>query len=364
MHQLLFVIHGMGAGARPVTDPDWWTDLVAGLRRDASAYGHAGDLVLTAPRAGQILIVPLTYHQLFDDLRSKWARQTGSETGWLPLLESLVGADPQLVAKLPRWIQTAGDFFWTHVLDVLLYRYVAELTIPVRDEVATRIADAWHRADLDNGAATSVHFVAHSLGTAVLHDSIALLGAEPSFSPSTHLISSIITCANVSSVLETNWPAYGSVDRPVDADPPPDGMTAAYFSFRHELDPIAVVKTFRGDMHGWPASAYRDEVAVDVKDWNVHGYDHYLDNPIAHLRLFERLWPRESWARRRDAAMTRYSGTPGTACPVAIAKVRHDLRDILSQPTPQTTAGFLDVVSHTVRALHDAAAACTRETHG
>jgi len=49
------------------------------------------------------------------------------------------------------------------VLDVLLYRYVSELTVPIREEVATQIADAWHRADLDNGANTAVHFLAHSL---------------------------------------------------------------------------------------------------------------------------------------------------------------------------------------------------------
>jgi len=73
-------------------------------------------------------------------------------------------------------------------------------------------------------------------------------------------------------------------------------MVATHRSFRHELDPIAAVKTFRGDLHGWPASGYADEVSTDVKDWNIHGYSHYLDNLIVHLRLFERLWPREAWA--------------------------------------------------------------------
>jgi hypothetical protein len=27
-------------------------------------------------------------------------------------------------------VTSAGTFFWTHVLDVLLYRYVAEFTVP------------------------------------------------------------------------------------------------------------------------------------------------------------------------------------------------------------------------------------------
>ena len=362
MYQLLFLIHGMGNGAQPTGAPAWFTDIVTGLRVAAKPFAHDKDLVLSSPKAGQVLVVPLTYHPLFDAIRAKWSEQSPSESGWLPLLKGLAFSDPQVLAKLPGWVATAGAFFWTHVLDVLLYRYVSELTVPIREEVATQIADAWHRADLDNGANTEVHVVAHSLGTSVLHDSIATLGADPAFSPGTHLIQSVVTCANVSSVLETNFPAYASVDRPVDAPPPPDGMVATHRSFRHELDPIAAVKTFRGDSHGWPASGYADEVATDVKDWNVHGYPHYLDNPIVHLRLFERLWPREAWATRRDAAIQAYKDAPGTPCPAAISNVRKDLRAILSQPLPQTTTGFIDIVSRTVKALQDARQACAAET--
>ncbi len=361
MYQLLFLIHGMGAGARPANDPKWWTGVLSGIRQSAKTYKHDADLVVSSPKAGQVLVVPLTYHQFFDAIRDKWRQEAGGEVGWLPLLQALAFSDPQVVARLPGWVGTAGAFFWTHVVDVLLYRYVAELTVPIRDEVATQIAEAWHRADLDNGANTSVHFVAHSLGTSVLHDAIATLAADPAFSPGTRQITSIVTCANVSGILETNFPAYDSVDRPVDADPPPDGMTAAYFSFRHELDPIAAVKTFRGDLHGWPASGYRDEVAIDVKDWNVHGYSHYMDNPIAHLRLFERIWPTEPWKARRDPAIVAYKASPATPCPAAIAEARQRLKAILSQPLPTTPAGFIDVVAKTVRALQDAKAACAEE---
>ena len=361
MYQLLYVIHGMGAGAQPANASSWWTGLLGGLRKSAKTYAHDGDLVLKAPKAGQILVVPLTYHDFFDDIRARWTQQTPNDLGWLPLAEALVQADPQTLAQLPGWVNTAGKFFWSHVLDVLLYRYVNEFRAPIRDRVATGIADAWHKADLDNGAPTPVHFVAHSLGTSVLHDSICFLAQDPGFSPGTHLISTLITCANVSSILATNFPAYDSADRPVDASPPPEGMTAAHFSFRHELDPIAAVKAFRGDLHGWPASGYRDAVTIDVKDWNVHGSTHYLDNPVAHLRLFERLWPNEDWAARRDPAIDAYKDAPGTACPVAIAKARIAYKAILSQPWPDTPAGLLEVASRTVRVLQDASAACSAE---
>lgn len=362
MFKVLFLIHGMGAGARPSNDPHWHTDVVAGLRRNAKPFGHDKDLVLASPKAGQILVVPLTYHQFFDDIRTKWLAQSPSEVGWLPLLQGLAISDPQALAKLPGWVATAGKFFWTHVLDVLLYRYVADFTVPIRDEIATQIAEAWHKADLDNGANTDVHFVAHSLGTSVLHDSIATLASEPSFGAGTHLISTIITCANVSSVLETNFGAYTSADRPIDAAPPPDGMTAMQYSYRHELDPIAAVKAFRGDLHGWPASGYHDEVPIDVKDWNVHGYSHYVDNPITHLRLFQRLWPKEPWAARRDPAIQAYKDSPGTPCPVAIAQARLELKAILNNPVPETPIGLLDVVAKVVGVFQDARSACEQES--
>ena len=363
MYQILFVIHGMGAGARPAGDPQWWTSVVDGLRKSARKYGHDKEFVLGGQReAGQVLVVPLTYHQIFDEVRAKWSEQSASETGWVPLAQQLAFNDPRAMAKLPGWVQRAGKFFWTHVLDVLLYRYVAEFTIPIRELIAFQIEDAWSKADLDNDTNTSVHFLAHSLGTAVLHDSIAFLGQDPAFGAGTHQISSIITCANVSWVLENGFPAYDSIDRPRNAPPPPQGMTAAYFSFRHELDPIAeIVKTFRADEHGWPPSSYRDEVAIDVKDWNVHGYDHYLDNPIAHLRLFQRLWPTESWAERRDPALVEYRNAPGTPCPMAIALARRELAAIYAKPFPHTPDGFVDVVVETVRVFEIAQLACKQE---
>lgn len=362
MYQLLFVIHGMGAGARPADDPDWWTGVVESLRATAKTYKHEKDLVLGAPKHGQVLVVPLTYHQLFDDIRRKWSQETPNEHGWLPLLKQLALQDPAAVSKLPEWVASAGSFFWTHLLDVLLYRYVADLTIPIRELVATQIAEAWNRADLDNGTNTPVHFVSHSLGTAVLHDSISFLGADPGFGPATHMITSMITLANVSWVLENGFPAYDSIDRPITAPPPPEGMTEAYFSFRHELDPIAeIVRTFRGDHHGWPASGYRDEVAIDVKDWNVHDFTHYLDNPIAHLRLFERLWPNEDWASRRDPAIAAYKSAPGNPCPAALAVARNDLESLFAHPFPQTPDGFIDVAVATFRVFEKARAACRAE---
>ena len=361
MYQILLLIHGMGAGARPADDPKWYTGLVANLKKFAGRYGHENDFVLKSPTAGKILVVPLTYHQLFDDIRDKWATQAGDSTGWLPLLQQLAFSDPTMLARLPGWVTTAKEFFWTHVLDVLLYRYVAEFTIPIREEVALQMATAWHKADLDNGASTPVHVLSHSLGTAVAHDSICLMATDPGFGPGSHVIETVMTLANVSRVLQTTFPAYSSVDRTANCPPPPGGMTAAALSYRHELDPIPTVNKFDPTGAGWPAAEFTGTVIKDVKDWNVHGLDHYLAHPAAHMRLFERLWPTESWKARMPAAMAAYTAEPATPCPSAIAKVRQDLAAIMGQQHPDTVEEFFDVAVKAVGALRDAAVACDLE---
>ena len=111
MYQLLFLIHGMGNGAQAAGAPAWFIDVVAGLRASAKAFRHDKDLVLASPKAGQVRIVPLTYHQFFDQIRAKWSEASPSKAGWLPLATTLAFADPQVLVKLPRWVYTAGDFF-------------------------------------------------------------------------------------------------------------------------------------------------------------------------------------------------------------------------------------------------------------
>ena len=117
----------------------------------------------------------------------------------MPLLRALLdnaGANSASV-RVPSWAANAGEFFWTHVLDVVLYEYIADFTIPIRESVALQIAKAWHQADIDNDERTVVHFVSHSLGTAVLHDSIGVLASDPGFGTGTRRIRTMLTAANV-----------------------------------------------------------------------------------------------------------------------------------------------------------------------
>jgi hypothetical protein len=361
MYQLLFVIHGMGAGERPANDPNWWTDLVSSIQGYAKPFGHDKDFVTSNASDGDVLIVPLTYHGWFDDLRKSWRAQTPNESGWIPILQQMLktaGVSP----NVPGWAGAAGDFFWTHVLDVLLYRFVpVGFTTPIRDDIALQIETAWHKADLDNGVRTPVHFLAHSLGTAVLHDAISRMSSYPEFGPGTHSINSFVTLANVSSVLQNGNPTYESADRTVHCAPPPAGMTQAYLTFRHELDPIAAVDAFDALAHGWPSRDYRAQVVVEMKDWNVHDYLHYLDNPTVHFPLLDRLWPDDDLLLKLTSAMAAYQASPGTPCPHALAQLRADLRGISIPPAGAPLSDFFETVADAFQAFGSAETACKLE---
>src|SRR5947199_10469809 len=124
MYRLLFVIHGMGAGERPANDLDWSAGLIKEIGVRAKRYGRDKDFVTSDPKKDQVLVVPLSYHKYFDGIRKNWKQQSGTESGWMPLLQQLAFSDPATIPKIPGWVQGAGSFFWPHVLDVLLYCFV------------------------------------------------------------------------------------------------------------------------------------------------------------------------------------------------------------------------------------------------
>jgi hypothetical protein len=87
--------------------------------------------------------------------------------------------------------------------------------------------------------------------------------------------------ANTSRLLQTEPKAYNSIVKP---GPNLDSQSYCYnyLNFLHELDPVPFPRMF--DPVGW-GSAFQSILVRHYRDWEIHGFEHYLDNPRIHIPI-------------------------------------------------------------------------------
>lgn len=152
--------------------------------------------------------VPITYDNIFREQVSKW------ENKFDVLLTSLNENNHFNTTPISDWLKIASpkeqDFFWTHIVDVLLYRFFPNITQMIRIHVINQIKDRLkNETDVPNCSV-----IAHSLGTAVMHDSLHLLfttawGGLPNLLLQQFKFQSITMLANTSRVLTNDVPDTG-----------------------------------------------------------------------------------------------------------------------------------------------------------
>jgi hypothetical protein len=283
MPAVLFVVHGMGVHS----DSSWADPVVAQLDRVASRYDHFAD---GPPFSRQATVVPITYDRHFAGWLDRWS-------GSADELERTIVEEGIGVPDITGWLRGAGEEarngFWTHVVDVLLYRFFgSQVATPLRLDVIRQIA-----AKVDElktgGQVVETFILAHSMGTAVVHDSLALFAEKPELGANSFFmggtpVRALFTVANVSRVLERPSPpsfqAYQSVVRPAATEPVQDrrGWIGRFYNFGHELDPFLWVRPFRPV--GW-ADYWQVTELRHVLTYNVHGYVEYLDHPAVHIPI-------------------------------------------------------------------------------
>lgn len=296
MADKIFLVHGMGH------HPDTWsTDVDAKLRELYARYGRLS----RRPFDDRFELVPINYDDVFRRLVSDW--QARAEA--LGPISDAMGAD--LVNSLIGWLRNAGElennFIWTHAADVLLYRFFAS----VRQEVKTKVAAAIATEISSLPATSRWSVIAHSLGTAVAHDSLDMLwtgkkedGSATGFEPRHEQALLIAMVANVSRILQTNPKVYDGTVKPGGAGELGRGCLN-YLTCRHVLDPFCIPKMFRPD--SWPDADSEERglyryIEVDhIHQVNVHDLPHYLDHPAVHIPLFRELTFRSSVTAEEEA---------------------------------------------------------------
>ncbi len=256
-------IHGIGDGKADFADAAW--KLLSD--RHKAMTGH----VLAASA-----MVPVCYNDLFEAFRQ--APKDG-------LQEVRPFIQDAAVLEALEDLQGSGRFAYTHILDVLLWRFHTYARNAVTERVASAI-EPFLPGVIDG--TTNLVLVAHSLGTAVLTESIHLLAADGRLKgcwlPAVHML------ANVAKVLEGPLtPAYRppspSRCRPPLSTTDSEAALLHYFTYRNLHDPVPMVDRFRPD---WREAVYHE---TTLRAWgpkgvvNPHNLATYVQAPEVYMKL-------------------------------------------------------------------------------
>lgn len=285
----LIIVHGMGQH----TKESFKKEFIDGCKWVFDLYpGYTGK----SPEE-YVEIIPVAYNDIFDEHREKMSNRA---TPILERLQSIPDMEGSFLSDAANKITDIeseindDDFFKTHWLDVLLYRFTT-LGEVVRIRLASEISKA---VGTVNGGGKQVHVLGHSLGTAVVHDCLAKLydddyklGDLNNLSDVMHKLGSVHMVANTSRVLESFVNVSTSIVKPG-----PGGCTFKYREYRHILDPITWPKSFNPtDNGGWISNDswffkrydLLTPSSITNQHGNTHNIQHYLANPLVHQQLFK-----------------------------------------------------------------------------
>ncbi|WP_447977941.1 hypothetical protein [Candidatus Nitrospira bockiana] len=290
---ILFLIHGIG-----LHEPVWGEELdgpIKTLEAISAEYGYF-------KKPGQALhdkveFVTVHYDEVFQEIIAKW-RQDASAIAQFDQDRVLQGS--------LDWLVNASDetFWWSHVADLAMYRFFPLYRQRVRSHVILQLAQRIEQEMNHEGSATC-SVLAHSMGTAVAHDCLHLLGtvrwgkkANP-LNPAHWRFQHLFMMANTSRLLQTEdaemKKAYESIVRP---GPVEDASSylATYWNIRHEADPVPFPKMF--DPVGW--KDYTSILIQHFYEVNVHNLSHYLRHPRVHIPLFNKVVSRKVVSKEEE----------------------------------------------------------------
>ena len=347
MPRLLFILHGMG-----VHDTDWATPTVAHIRRIPGDYGYAW-FQQNGPLENHVTLIPISYDSAFNTLLAQWSESATQ----LQQFANTLGVN---VTKCFNFLQgaspTENQFFWTSVVDVLMYRFfpivAAQVRLTVRQEIARRFTE-----EAANGAIVDVSIMAHSLGTSVAHDTLSIMATRPiqtpagpnqSFMLGNFQFKRIFQVANVSRVLETTPTVLTSPIHPFTVDAA-TSYTRGFLNFKHRYDLFTAVKPFEAPAT-WGDGFLEPTDIKRVLGFNVHDLDLYLDNPRVHVPLLRQLIdPAVVTQQEEAAALAAYDAKPEPDCLVQVKAFKDRIDELIAECS--TSPDVQDLVIALTKAL-------------
>lgn len=283
-HQL-FIVHGMGN-----FEESWSTDIQM-IIKDSYA---ACDSAAFAPFDDLFEFQEITYNNLFEARRDAWKNKASEINAML----TANGFTDDAATKLMdlAGAATGDDFFRTHILDVIMYRFMPQIAEQIRRAIQSQFLMRLN--EFPENEAVTWSIIAHSLGTSAIHDTLHAMFTHPvdgNLLPRSFRPKAVCMVANVSRVLWNDIDFYGTDVRP--SPLPSKGVCENFVNAHHALDPFPRVKPFHKPEDKWLtehaklAGSYVNAKIPkeELTDWNVHGFGHYLKNPRVHVPIFRAL---------------------------------------------------------------------------
>lgn len=273
---IVLLIHGMGT--HPLDNMT--REFKAGLIEAANGFGMDGfdpDEFMD--------IVEYNYSETLDNIRKKLAEDAEEILDLFPNGTSEAEIVHKLLAFQANFSE--DEFVYTHWLDVALYSlYYGEA---IRVELAKKLNNLFKEA-----ANRRVHVIAHSLGTAVLHDTLdkfyKVLGPGEADGDYPYLraggdnLKTVWTFANVSNLVSV----LNNVadDGPTVVRSGPTGCTDQLYNIYHTLDPFCWFEPYKEDTVDIESGRHFETRVVRKK--NTHSFQEYVATPeVAKYLLSE-----------------------------------------------------------------------------
>ncbi|WP_425256754.1 hypothetical protein ACPOLB_14755 [Rubrivivax sp. RP6-9] len=328
---LIFLVHGMGA-----FEPGWSESTqqqIAGLfgRYEALRKGNW---------LAEFEFREINYNHVFEAWRQQW-RDDAAQAAQALVSNGLHKGVAKDLVDLAG--QAGGDgFLRTHVLDVVLYRFL----MPVAQEVWRSLQQQvlGHLKSQPRDDALHYSVIAHSLGTAVTYEGFHAMmtlgpGADGTRLGTAFRPDNVFLVANaVVPLWNRGGSEYAAVMAPTLSVS--DGWCFQMANFGHALDPVARLDPFAPPDNWFSPLMPRDEVYLDVTlpakdmhDENVHALEHYLSHPDVHVPMLRTLAGFRAAVSKDEHAAALADWRKKTLGAKALAKASDKLRAMLVNAT-------------------------------
>jgi hypothetical protein len=276
-------------------------EITATFKKAVNERAKCFDLDFDVAQAGCIL-EEYNYSNFFDQIRKQFADNAAARQAGFGYL---AGGDfaAQLIQELTSLETKFGkdEFLYTHWLDVVLYG-----TSYFGPRIHAQLAQKYHELVTEHGH-NNLHVVCHSLGTAVVHDTLAKLyrhGANifdgiPDYLPGNFNSKTLWTFANVSRLLNL-------LNRLEDSNtstvaPGGNGCTDFFFNVRHKLDPFTWFKQYKREMDD--LTHIENEV---VRNINTHDFFEYVTAPFVARNMLAMIFGKRVAQDKYDTCVTQF----------------------------------------------------------